>query len=120
MLSAFIAAAFAVATALRRRGFELRSPPPSRAATWISLMHLVQRRPRFASAAPFLCLIVAHLEWPDMPRVLIAGRASINHAGRRRGERLECGPMAEPPVAARTGRGVELAGAVVVAAAAFA
>jgi hypothetical protein len=23
--------------------------------------------PRFASSAPFLCLIVAHLEWPDMP-----------------------------------------------------
>jgi hypothetical protein len=24
--------------------------------------------PRFASSAPFLCLIVAHLEWPDMAR----------------------------------------------------
>jgi hypothetical protein len=22
--------------------------------------------PRFASAAPFLCLIVAHFEWPDI------------------------------------------------------
>jgi hypothetical protein len=22
--------------------------------------------PRLASSAPFLCLIVAHLEWPDM------------------------------------------------------
>jgi hypothetical protein len=22
--------------------------------------------PRFASAAPFLCLMVCHLEWPDM------------------------------------------------------
>jgi hypothetical protein len=27
--------------------------------------------PRFASRAPFLCLIVAHFEWPDIeePRV---------------------------------------------------
>jgi hypothetical protein len=27
--------------------------------------------PRLASSAPFLCLIVAHFEWPDMeiPRI---------------------------------------------------
>jgi hypothetical protein len=24
--------------------------------------------PRLASSAPFLCLIVAHFEWPDMMR----------------------------------------------------
>ena len=48
------------------------SPPPSRAATVSSLMILVNSLPRLASAAPFLCLIDAHLEWPDMetlPRV---------------------------------------------------
>jgi hypothetical protein len=30
------------------------------------LMMRVNTFPRFASAAPFLCLIVCHLEWPDM------------------------------------------------------
>jgi hypothetical protein len=29
-------------------------------------MTRVNTLPRFASAAPFLCLIVCHLEWPDM------------------------------------------------------
>src|ERR1700753_4218775 len=32
----------------------------------ISLIRRVKILPRFASSAPFLCLIVAHLEWPDM------------------------------------------------------
>ena len=40
------------------------------AASWrpwlISLMRRVKILPRLASSAPFLCLIVAHLEWPDM------------------------------------------------------
>jgi hypothetical protein len=26
----------------------------------------VKTLPRFASAAPFLCLIVCHFEWPDI------------------------------------------------------
>jgi hypothetical protein len=29
-------------------------------------MMRVKTLPRFASAAPFLCLMVCHLEWPDM------------------------------------------------------
>jgi len=37
-------------------------PPPRRAATVISLMSFVKIFPRFASFAPFLCLIVLHLE----------------------------------------------------------
>jgi hypothetical protein len=32
----------------------------------ISLIRRVKIFPRFASSAPFLCLIVAHFEWPDM------------------------------------------------------
>src|ERR1700735_5440338 len=32
----------------------------------ISLIRRVKILPRLASSAPFLCLIVAHLEWPDM------------------------------------------------------
>jgi hypothetical protein len=30
------------------------------------LMRRVKILPRLASAAPFLCLIVCHLEWPDI------------------------------------------------------
>ena len=39
---------------------------PLRAAIVISLMRRVNALPRFASVAAFLCLMVAHLEWPDM------------------------------------------------------
>jgi hypothetical protein len=37
----------------------------------ISLISRVKILPRLASRAPFLCLIVAHFEWPDMeiPRI---------------------------------------------------
>src|SRR5690348_6069046 len=66
MLSAGICWARQSITALRRRGFEFTSPPPMRAAVTTSRMSLVQARPRAASVAPFLRLIVAHLEWPLM------------------------------------------------------
>src|ERR671932_467655 len=42
------------------------SPPPSRAATMIARESLEKSLPRFASAAPFLCLIDDHLLCPDM------------------------------------------------------
>ena len=42
------------------------SPPPMRAAIVISRMTRVNTRPRLASVAAFLCLIVAHFECPDM------------------------------------------------------
>ena len=45
----------------RNRGFPPGSPPPSLAATEISLMILEKTLPRLASAAPFLCLMVLHL-----------------------------------------------------------
>src|SRR5215813_13798051 len=66
MLSAGMFSALAAATAVRRRGLLSASPPPLLAAMVISLMRRVNVLPRLASSAPFLCLIVAHLEWPDM------------------------------------------------------
>src|SRR5882757_9290614 len=42
------------------------SPPPSRAATVIARASLEKSLPRFASAAPFLCLIDDHFECPDI------------------------------------------------------
>src|SRR5665811_1132808 len=55
----------AARTAVRSRAFVSGLPPPL-AATAISLSKRVNILPRLASSAPFLCLIVAHLEWPDM------------------------------------------------------
>src|SRR6516165_10967268 len=69
MLSAGIFSAFAAATAVRNLGFFSGSPPLF-AAMVISFIRRVKIFPRFASSAPFLCLIVAHLEWPDMERPL--------------------------------------------------
>src|SRR5262244_3548174 len=59
----------AARTAVRSRGLAFASPPPRRAATVISLMSLVKIFPRLASLAAFLCLMVLHLEWPDIGRL---------------------------------------------------
>src|SRR6476620_440843 len=69
MLSAGLFTSFAAAMIVRRRGFMPGSPPPLRAATVSSLIRRVKTLPRLASAAPFLCLIVCHLEWPDMRKL---------------------------------------------------
>src|SRR5471030_1113243 len=45
------------------------SPPPSFAATMIPRASLENSLPRFASAAPFLCLIDDHLLCPDNLRL---------------------------------------------------
>src|SRR5579864_2766548 len=66
MLSAGMFSALAAAIAVRKRGLVSGSPPPLLAAMVISLISRVKILPRLASSAPFLCLIVAHLEWPDM------------------------------------------------------
>ena len=42
------------------------SPPPCRAAMMMARLSLLHSLPRLASIAPFLCLIVAQWEWPDM------------------------------------------------------
>src|SRR5438045_1283406 len=62
-------AALASAIIVRKRGFMSGSPPPPRAATVNSLMMRVNTLPRLASSAPFLCLIDAHFEWPDMAKL---------------------------------------------------
>src|SRR4051812_24226685 len=46
------------------------SPPPSFAATMIARVSFEKSFPRFASAAPFLCLIDDHLLCPDKRRLL--------------------------------------------------
>src|SRR5438067_3537431 len=46
------------------------SPPPSFAATMIARASFEKSLPRFASAAPFLCLIEDHLLCPDKARLL--------------------------------------------------
>src|SRR5438045_692479 len=66
MFSAGMLAALASAMIVRSRGFMSGSPPAARAATVSSLMRRVKILPRLASRAPFLCLIEAHFEWPDM------------------------------------------------------
>src|SRR5215471_17923758 len=66
MLSVGILTALASVMAFLSRGLPSGSPPPIRAAIVISLMSFVKARPRFASIAPFLCLILCHLEWPDI------------------------------------------------------
>src|SRR5215213_536443 len=66
MLSLGMRASLAFCTASASEGLPATSPPPSRAATWIARVSLVKAAPRLASTAFFLCLIDAHLEWPDM------------------------------------------------------
>src|SRR5439155_16170550 len=56
----------AFSTAFASARFAAGSGPPSRAATMIARESLEKSLPRFASAAPFLCLIDDHLLCPDM------------------------------------------------------
>src|ERR1700754_5127072 len=50
-------------------GLPAGSPPPVRAATSMFLISFANILPRRASMTAFLCLVVAHLEWPliDVP-----------------------------------------------------
>src|SRR5215207_2423383 len=76
------------------------SPPPMRAATSMFLISFANILPRRASTTAFLCLVVAHLEWPDMrpssvspyvarsllrPLMLPAGSVVGGHGGRAEG-----------------------------------
>src|SRR6266853_6189434 len=74
MFSAGMFCDFASAMIVRSRGFMSGSPPPARAATVNSLIRRVKTFPRLASAAPFLCLIECHLEWPDIQKLLKFGK----------------------------------------------
>src|SRR3954469_11060274 len=66
MVSIGTDASRALANMVRRVALALMSPPPSRAATSTWRISLANSLPRALSLAPFWCLIVAHLEWPDM------------------------------------------------------
>src|SRR5438093_664020 len=109
MFSRGMFCAFASATIVRSRGFMLTSPPPLRAATVNSLMMRVKILPRLASAAPFLCLIVCHLEWPDIAETPTnSGERTpdfITGAASGRWPHLRCG---SPPV---SGPGLRTIGA---------
>jgi hypothetical protein len=62
MFSFGIEASRAFWIAVARVGLCSGSPPPSRAATMIARASLLKSLPRFASAAPFLCLMEDHFE----------------------------------------------------------
>src|SRR4051812_45803354 len=79
MVSLGIEPPLASEIALRRRGLPSGSPPPIRAATVSSLMSFVKSFPRFASRPPFLCFIVAHLEWPLMGETASVDELFPNH-----------------------------------------
>src|SRR5215471_16666695 len=66
MFSLGIEAALAFSTAFWSARFPAGSAPPSLAATMIARVSFEKSLSRFASAAPFLCLIDDHLLCPDM------------------------------------------------------
>src|SRR3989337_400035 len=65
MLSFGMDACRAFSTAFWSARLLAGSGPPSRTATMIARVSFVNSWPRFASVAFFLCLIDAHLLWPD-------------------------------------------------------
>src|SRR3954466_9999555 len=64
MLSLGTELLFAFWIASARVGLPAGSPPPVRAATSTFLTSFANSLPRRASTTAFLCLVVAHLEWP--------------------------------------------------------
>src|SRR3954470_15185121 len=70
MLSFGIEYDFAFSIAFWSERLFAGSPPPSFAATMIARESFEKSLPRFASAAPFLCLIDDHLLCPDNARLL--------------------------------------------------
>src|SRR4249920_3479526 len=70
MLSFGIEAAFAFSIAFWSARLPAGSDPPSFAATMIARVSFEKSLPRFASAAPFLCLIDDHLLCPDIRLLL--------------------------------------------------
>ena len=83
-------------------GLPAGSPPPTRAATSMFLISRANILPRRASMTAFLCLVVAHLEWPLIgvyylfPRLKVARRVYVGaHCG-------PCTPHAPNPSIAPT------------------
>src|SRR3954454_25103304 len=83
------------------------SPPPSRAATMIARVSFEKSLPRFASAAPFLCLIDDHLLCPDtdpLPYLVQKELVDARVVGQLRMERGD----EDPPLAREHGMAVDL------------
>src|ERR1700722_11743521 len=64
-------------------GLPAGSPPPVRAATSTFLISLAKSLPRLASTTAFLCLVVAHLEWPLISDPSPCQQTACAPAGRR-------------------------------------
>src|SRR5436853_6761866 len=79
MLSFGIEAAFAFSIAFCNARLPAGSGPPSFAATMIARDSFEKSLPRFASAAPFLCLIDDHLLCPDMTLLVHEVQESLVH-----------------------------------------
>src|SRR5437763_1974257 len=77
MFSFGIEYARAFSIAFCRARLPAGSGPPSRAATMIARDSFEKSWPRFASAAPFLCLIEDHLLCPDMRSFLNRGQEQL-------------------------------------------
>src|SRR3954466_11717715 len=99
MLSRGIEYDFAFSIAFCSARLLAGSGPPSFAATMIARESFEKSLPRFASAAPFLCLIDDHLLCPDNARLLPHEIDELLMEPRVVGElRMECGDE-EPPLA---------------------
>src|SRR5258708_1586885 len=94
-------AAFAARIAVRRRGLVFGSPQPMRAAMLISRLIRVKTRRRFASVAPFLWLMVAHVGCPDMkhPRLF---HLTAGWSGSAMEDVLRGGAVSDPAGRCRT------------------
>src|SRR4030081_487367 len=82
------------------------SPPPSFAATMIARESFEKSLPRFASAAPFLCLIEDHLLCPDTRRLPYLIEKELVDARVVGQLRMECGDE-ESALPREHGRAVE-------------
>src|SRR6188472_3721613 len=86
-------------------GLPSGSPPPVRAATSMFLMSLANSLPRLASIAAFLCLVVAHLEWPDIVLLLVRRpRAPCRRTARAPGGPRSAQNGTRSPATTRSGR----------------
>src|SRR5438874_13664321 len=80
MLSFGMEASRAFSIAFWSARFEAGSGPPSRAATMIARTSFEKSWPRFASVAPFLRLMDAHLLCPDKGRLPDGAEKELMHA----------------------------------------
>src|SRR5580704_8633726 len=94
MLSLGIDAALALAIASASGALPTGSPPPSRAATVTARASLVNCWPRRESTIAFLCLMLAHLECPDMVEKDTWARARARPRSDWRRVGIEGGPRA--------------------------